>query len=136
MMRGNMITKIDMERKMYEDTFNGKDPDTYSRTLRDYHLLLWSKPLPNGKLFTLTSNDSPPYYLCHSSDMGNFRPSSDNMLHTYTRWTRMPIARIVQSIQEEEREFFYDHASTTGGDITFPSNKIDDKWQQDTFAGR
>ena len=27
---------------------NGKDPDSHSLTLRRYHRLLWSKPLPNG----------------------------------------------------------------------------------------
>ena len=27
---------------------SGKDPDAYSPTLRQYHRLLWSKPLPSG----------------------------------------------------------------------------------------
>jgi hypothetical protein len=30
-----------------------KDPDTHSRTLRRYHQLLWSKPLPSGAPFEL-----------------------------------------------------------------------------------
>ena len=122
-----MITRIDTERKMYGDTPNGKDPDTYSRTLRDYHLLLWSKPLPSGKPFTLTSNDTPPYNFLHSSEMSNFRLSSDSILHTYTRWTRMPMAGIVQSMPEAVRESFYDKASTIGGYIIFPSYKINRK---------
>ena len=29
---------------------NGKDPDLASPTLRRYHRLLWSKPLPTGSL--------------------------------------------------------------------------------------
>ena len=31
----------------------GKDPDTHSATLRRYHKLLCSKPLPNGAMFDL-----------------------------------------------------------------------------------
>ncbi|WP_425463848.1 DUF6994 family protein [Nocardioides aurantiacus] len=26
----------------------GRDPDSYSPTLRDYHQILWTKPLPRG----------------------------------------------------------------------------------------
>ena len=107
-----MITKIDTSRKMYEDTPSGKDPDTYSRTLRDYHLLLWNKPLPTGKPFALTANDTPPYNLRHSSDIGNFRFSSDSILHTYTRWTRLPLSEIVQSIPKVKRESFYDNVNS------------------------
>ena len=29
----------------------GRDPDKYSPTLRRYHRLLWSKPLPSGEMF-------------------------------------------------------------------------------------
>lgn len=29
----------------------GKDPDSHSPTLRRYHRLLWSKPLPSGEPF-------------------------------------------------------------------------------------
>ena len=28
----------------------GRDPDRYSATLRRYHRLLWSKPLPGGAM--------------------------------------------------------------------------------------
>ncbi len=49
----------------------GKDPDKYSGTLRKYHRVLWSKPLPNGKYFDL--DDTNDYvYLSHRSEMGNF----------------------------------------------------------------
>lgn len=32
---------------------NGKDPDFASPTLKSYHQLLWSKPLPNGQTLSL-----------------------------------------------------------------------------------
>ena len=35
---------------VYSDTPKGKDPDSFSPTLRKYHYILWSKCLPNGKL--------------------------------------------------------------------------------------
>ena len=41
----------------------GGDPDRYSGTLRRYHQLLWSKPLPNGQPFTSMPGctTSPPW---------------------------------------------------------------------------
>ena len=45
----------------------GKDPDTWSPTLARYHQLLWSKPLPGGITFDLTSTSKPPFYFHHSS---------------------------------------------------------------------
>ena len=45
------MTTIDIEFNVFSDTPAGKDPDSYSPTLRKYHQKLWSKLLPNGKLF-------------------------------------------------------------------------------------
>jgi hypothetical protein len=41
----------------------GQDPDTYSPTLRRYHKLLWSKPLPSGVVFELVPTSRPPVLL-------------------------------------------------------------------------
>ena len=41
--------EIDANFDMRSDA-NGRDPDESSKTLRRYHQLLWSKPLPNGAL--------------------------------------------------------------------------------------
>lgn len=35
----------------------GMDPDSASKTLRLYHQLLWSKPLPNGQVMELTTRN-------------------------------------------------------------------------------
>ena len=48
-----MRTDIDITFDFRRDTPEGKDPDTYSKTLRRYHQLLWSKRLPGGELFDL-----------------------------------------------------------------------------------
>lgn len=43
---------IDTRFDFYSDS-GGRDPDMYSPTLQKYHQKLWSKPLPNGKIFDL-----------------------------------------------------------------------------------
>ena len=43
--------KIDTDFDFRDDTPIGGDPDRYSPTLRSYHKLLWSKPLPSGAQF-------------------------------------------------------------------------------------
>ena len=42
---------IDISFNVFSDTPEGKDPDSFSATLRKYHHILWSKQLPNGKEF-------------------------------------------------------------------------------------
>jgi hypothetical protein len=70
----------------------GRDPDSHSATLRRYHQVLWSKPLPSGAKFTLDTK------LHHKSDLGEFWLSSDAIVHTYLRWTRP--ARLVGVINQ------------------------------------
>lgn len=122
--KGFVFLSFDPSFKMYIDSPAGKDPDTFSRTLRDYHLLLWNRMLPNGENFELTARAKPPYYLYHDSYLGNFTLSSDSIIHTYTRWTRESMAKIIRTIPKTENDHFYDLASTIGGYIIFPSNQI------------
>ncbi len=117
-------------RAMIDITFDvrtdsgGKDPDKYSGTLRKYHKVLWSKPLPDGKCFDL--DDTNDYvYLSHRSEMGNFYLTSDSIVHTYFKWKRTQ--HIVQSIPIREMDRFYRLAHTVGGYIIFPGNTIDGK---------
>ena len=93
----------------------GGDPDRYSGTLRRYHQLLWSKPLPNGQLFDLDPR------LRHQSTLGTFQLSSDGIVHTYTRWSRPArLAHVVGQIPAEEQVAFYDLACTVGAFLVFP----------------
>jgi hypothetical protein len=48
----------------------GEDPHSTSPTLRAYHKLLWSKPLPSGDPFDL--DDTTPPFLHHLSSRGEF----------------------------------------------------------------
>ena len=49
----SVVDVIDITFDFRSDTPPGLDPDTYSPTLRRYHQLLWSKPLPSGAPFEL-----------------------------------------------------------------------------------
>ncbi len=67
----NIRSHIDITFDFRLDTPEGKDPDAHSPTLRRYHKLLWSKPLPNGVVFTL-DDTTPRVYLHHRSEKGEY----------------------------------------------------------------
>ena len=75
---------IDITFDVYSDTPKGRDPDSFSPTLRKYHRALWSKKLPSGKMFL---SDDIPRKLRHNSELGEFIISSDSIGHTY-RYTK------------------------------------------------
>ncbi|QIK95576.1 hypothetical protein G7076_02960 [Sphingomonas sp. HDW15A] len=102
----------------------GKDPDTHSPTLRQYHRKLWSKPLPSGRPFDL-SDKVPGVYLHHRSDLGEFFLSSDSIVNSLTRWKSM--GHICALFSEEENEAFRTINSTVGATIIFPGNWIGGK---------
>lgn len=102
----------------------GKDPDTHSYTLRRYHKLLWSKPLPSGRLFLL-DDSTPGVYLHHRSDLGEFFLSSDSVMQTFTRWSSL--RSIIEQFPEADNEVFRTIGYTIGGMMVFPGNKIDGK---------
>ena len=117
------MTAIDTSFDFRTDA-GGKDPDSYSPTLRRYHQILWSKELPCGKLFSL-SNKIPGAYLCHSSDLGEHILSSDSIIPTFTRWKSM--AHITSQISESENEEFRKYSYSIGGFILFPAKQVERK---------
>jgi len=119
-----MSNLIDINFDFYSDTPAGKDPDSYNPTLRRYHKILWSKPLPNGWRFDLTDT-TPKVYLHHQSELGEFFLSSDSIAHSYSRLKRM--SHIINQIPSKEIDSFFSLSSTIGGYIIFPSNKVDNQ---------
>ena len=119
-----MNNLIDTNFHFSSDTPSGKDPDTFSPTLRRYHKILWSKPLPNGFAFNLTDTTTK-VYLHHKSELGEFFLSSDAIGHTYSRQKRM--SKIISQIPSLEIDTFRKSSNTIGGYIIFPSNKVDNK---------
>ena len=117
------MKNIDITFDVYSDTPKGKDPDSDSPTLRMYHKLLWSKPLPNGVKFEL--NDNFPKLLYHKSEVGEFFLSSDSIGHTYSKVKSM--SNIVTQVPTDEIKSFFSICSTIGAYIIFPSKKVANK---------
>lgn len=121
-----MIThsQIDTTFDFRLDTPPGKDPDALSPTLRRYHKLLWSKPLPSGVVFELVDT-TPQVYLHHHSKRGEFFLSSDTVVPSFTREPK--IAHIINQIPADELDAFNTIGYTIGSMMVFPGNQIDGK---------
>jgi hypothetical protein len=117
------FTEIDIDFNFKSDTPLGKDPDSFSPTLRKYHKFLWSKLLPSGNLFLL--DETPPHYLHHKSGIGEYFLSSDSVIPTFTRYKRL--SSIIDRIPQNESDAFYNLSYTIGGMMIFPSNRINGK---------
>lgn len=118
----NMATcPIDITFDVRSDTPQGRDPDTFSPTLRTYHQRLWSKRLPSGVPFDLEVT-TRPYYFRHASDLGEFRLSSDAVVPTFSR--ARELAGIIAQIPQQETDNFQRLAYTIGGMMIFPANRI------------
>jgi hypothetical protein len=96
-----------------------RDPDRYSPTLKQYHQLLWSKTLPDGRPFDLQMRRG---YLHHQSDLGEFWLSGDSIIHTYVKWRSMK--DVIDQFPVDESEQFRTLAYTIGNMIVFPANKV------------
>ena len=130
-----------MELKDIDITFDvqtdsrGKDPDSYSKTLKLYHQLLWSKLLPNGQKMQLVI------------DKGSLRWADmwfgcDSITASFLHY-RFPLKDYVEqhipNFTEFKRDYWH-RTYTIGGSIIFPmvkwsmnqargcSVKICDRW--------
>ena len=119
---GEQKLPIDIAFNFYSDS-DGKDPDSYSPTLKKYHKLLWSKPLPSGKVFTLSDTESDSY-LTYISAQEKISLSSDSISNSYR--DKKALSSIVQDLSKEVVEF-RNLGPTIGGYILFPNKKIDGK---------
>ena len=116
-----MDSKLDINFDFNSDTPPNRDPDSHSPTLRRYHKILWSKPLPNGKIFELR-DDKDGVYLYHISELGEFFLGSDAITHSYKNHKRKHW--ITKQIPNEVNEL-YSKGSTIGAYTVFPNNRID-----------
>lgn len=119
-----MSNSVDTSFDVYLDTPIGKDPDRFSPSLRRFHQVLWSKPLPDGTLFGLSGNH-PKAYLHHKSRRGEFFLSSDAFTNTYRNVKSM--APVIQEIPGSELDDYFSTCSTIGAYIIFPSQRVDGK---------
>lgn len=100
---------------------SGRDPDTFSPTLRRYHKLLWSKPLPGGVVFGL-DNLTPGAYLHHLSAQGEFFLASDSVIPTFSEGGRLWHSD--DALPLDEQLVFERLTYTIGGMMIFPGNRI------------
>lgn len=115
------LSKINTRFDFRKDTPYGKDPDSWSPTLRRYHKALWSRELPSGKVLTLR-DDVPGRYLSHESSMGSFSFSSDSVIPTYLRWKRMQ--PIVSQAPFWKTQGIDRRCYTIGGMMIWPSTNV------------
>ena len=113
---------FDVEFDLRSDTPEGKDPDTYSPTLRRYHRMLWSKELPNGQVFELVP-EKRTVYLAHDSDLGRFVLSSDTIATSH----RKRLNHFYSQLADEENERFHRQGYTIGGTMVFPGVPVNGK---------
>lgn len=112
------------------------DPDIVSPTLKEYHRLLWSKQLPNGKFMDLETGNG-----CYLK-WNDFYLGSDSIIVSFMH-TRFKLRELVQNSipnYAEYREQYQHRGYTIGGSIIFPqhrwsmnqargcSRKISDRW--------
>ncbi len=73
---------IELNRDYWLDTPPDKDPDSFSKSLNEHHRILWSKALPNGKIFELTGSNSGGFKLIYTPEKGEpLYLSSDGLGH-------------------------------------------------------
>lgn len=97
------------------------DADRYSPRLQEYHQFLWSKPLPNGKMFTLEKIAGNRLY--HKSEIGEFTLSSDRAIATFSKWKKL--RHIISRIPGTKIEEFVNLTETIGAIMIWPANRID-----------
>ena len=121
----NSKTLIDIEFDFRQEV-GGKDPDTYSPTLKQYHQILWNKFLPNGKLLQISSIKSK--YLVGICEDISIDLSSDSIINSLSK--RLNNNSKTSQIHMEcctEIEKVKKNGSTIGGFLLFPRRKIDGK---------
>lgn len=101
----------------------GKDPDSDSPTLRRHHQILWSKPLPSGRVFALSQESGS--YLTHRSELGEFTVSSDTIVNSLR--ARKASSELIAQIAGEDLDAFQGLGATIGGRLIFPSNRVEGK---------
>lgn len=125
MIRAGAARQIDVTFNVEVDA-GGGDPDRTSPTLRRYHQLLWSKPLPDGSEFTLDAT-TPHSYLHHASTLGEFFLCSDSIVHSYRGAYRNRIDAVMGQVPPEHVAQVHDEGSTIGGYVLFPGDVRDHK---------
>lgn len=118
------MNKIDINFDFREES-KGRDPDRWSPTLQEYHRIVWSKSLPNGRMFTLNKTSQNRLY--HNSELGEFYLSSDMAFYGFIRKCHKTEFIISQISETEIKNFEKLTLNTLGGTMIWPSIRIENK---------
>ena len=94
------------------------DPDAYSKTLKQYHKLLWSKELPSKRTLILSDSNAKKYLTWEE-----FRFGSDSITASFRYKKYRHMIRKVMEAVPNYRSFIEDYVKrsyTIGGTIIFP----------------
>lgn len=94
----------------------GRDMDQFSPTLRRYHQMLWSRPLPGGTAFDLDAGGDPTGDYLVAPD--GLVLASDSLINSMTHWSRL--RPVLASVPEDEQEAFRVRASSVAATGLWP----------------
>lgn len=98
------------------------DPDTYSKKLKTYHKLIWSKKLPNGEYLNLDYGKNGKYLIWKDFSFGS---DSITASFRYANNTQF-MHKVIETIPNY-KEFILDYVHrsyTIGGLIIFPKRSL------------
>jgi hypothetical protein len=107
---------IDVDYNFFNDTPAGKDPDSRSPTLRRYHQLLWSKPLPDGRPFELHAGLTLSPYLVYEADGTRIVLGSDTIATRH----RKKLSHLYAQLPDKTNDAFLRRSYTICGFMIFP----------------
>ncbi len=110
------MCEIDADFFFFDDTPDGKDPDSHSPRLRRYHQLLWSKPLPDGRPFELRAGRARAPYLVYEADGTRIVLGSDTIATRH----RKKLHHLFTQLPDEVNDAFLRRAYTICGFMIFP----------------
>lgn len=112
--------RLDVRFDFQSEVAQGRDPDSWSPTLIQYHELLWSKPLPDGTPVEVAQAGRPGgFHLRFAAPSGLFLLTSDSITHRYA------FAPVVRQIPA--RDLPNDGGYTIASALVFPGLQIDSK---------
>ena len=97
------------------------DPDLLSPTLKQYHKILWSKPLPDGECMKLEEGGERDYLVWNNSRYG-----SDSIVASFRYERNRGMIRDVMTRVGDYKSFFETYTRKTytiGGELIFPKRK-------------
>lgn len=110
---------IDVDFNFFDDTPEGRDPDSHSPRLRQYHQFLWSKPLPDGRPFELHAGSDLAPYLVYEADGMRIVLGSDTIATRH----RKKLSHLYAQLPSEVNDEFLRRSYTICGFMIFPVSR-------------